>query len=96
MPPSGGSSGDAVVDNHGDPPRQRDPVTTAAEAFHPALQFHPLLTVDRVDVVAVEVGLAHDGIVEQPHAVLADGAKSQFGLERHTELAHHEDVERCL
>ena len=32
-------------------------------------------------------------IVEHPHAVLADGAEGQFGLERHTELAHHEDVQ---
>ena len=90
---------DAVIDNHGDPPRQRDPVTTPAEAFRAASQFDPLLTFDRVHVVAVELGLAHDTVVEHPHAVLADGAEGQFGLKRHTELAHHEDVKgrlQCL
>ena len=95
----GGSGGDAVIDDHGDPPRQRDPVTAAAEAFRAASQFDPLLAFDRVHVVAVEVCLAHDGVVEHPHAVLADGAEGQFGLKRHTELAHHKDVERgpqCL
>ena len=38
-------------------------------------------------------------VVEHPHAVLADGAEGQFGLKRHTELAHHKHVERgpqCL
>ena len=45
-------------------------------------------------VVALEVCLAHDGIVEHPHAVLADGAEGQFRLKRHTELAHHKHVER--
>ena len=35
-------------------------------------------------------------VVEHPHTVLADGAEGQFGLERHAELAHDEDVERRL
>ena len=92
----GGAGRDAVIDDHGDPPRQRDPVMTAAEAFRAASQFDPLLAFDRVHVVAVEVGLAHNRIVEHPHAVLADGAEGQFGLKRHAEFAHHEDVERRL
>ena len=96
---SGGAGGDAIIDNHGNPPRQRDSVTPAAEAFCAASQFDPLLAFDRVHVVAVEVCLAHDVVVEYPHAVLADGAEGQFRLIRHTELAHHKHVERgpqCL
>ncbi|CFE50858.1 Uncharacterised protein [Mycobacterium tuberculosis] len=36
---------------------------------------------------------ADDVVVEHPHAVLTDGAESQFGLERHAKLAHDQDVE---
>ena len=52
------------------------------------------LAFDSVHVVAVELCLAHDCVVEYPHAVLADGAEGQFGLKRHTELAHDKHVER--
>ena len=69
---------------------------TSAEAFRAASQFDPLLAFDRVHLVAVEVGLAHNRIVEHPHAVLADGAEGQFGLKRYAEFAHHEDVKRRL
>ena len=60
------------------------------------MQFGPLLAFDRFHVVGAEPRLAHDGVVEHPHPVLADGADGQFGLERYAELAHHEDVEGCL
>ena len=40
--------------------------------------------------------VAHDGVVDHPHAALADGAEGQLGLERHAELAHHKHVERGL
>ena len=96
---SGGSGGDAVIDDHGDPPGQRDPVTPAAEAFRAATQFDPLLVFDGVHVVAVQVCLAHDALVENSHAVLADGAECEFRLKRHTELAYHQHVEggfQCL
>ena len=69
---------------------------TSAEAFRAASQFDPLLAFDRVHLVAVEVGLAHNRIVEHPHALLADGAEGQFGLKRYAEFAHHEDVKRRL
>ena len=36
-----------------------------------------------------------DGVVDHPHlAPFTDGAEGQFGLKRHPELAHHQDVKR--
>ena len=87
------SGGDAVVDNQGYPPRQRDSVTAAAKTLRAASEFDSLLAFDRVHVVIVELCRAHYCVVEHPHAVLADGAEGQFGLKRHTELAHDKDVE---
>ena len=75
---SGGSGGDAVIDNHGDPPRQRDSVTPAAEAFRAASQFDSLLAFDRVHVVAVELCLAHDASLSTrtPSSPMAPKASS--------------------
>ncbi len=62
--------------------------------FGAALQFGPLLVLDRVHVVAAETRVTHDGVVDHPHPALTNRAEGQFGLKRHSELAHDNDVER--
>src|SRR6185312_4192394 len=96
---NGRTGRDAVIDDHGGSRRQRYPVAAPAEVFGAALQFGPLLVLDRVHVVAAEARVTHDGVVDHPHPALTNRAEGQFGLKRHSELAHDNDVERdpyCL
>src|SRR5882672_10122753 len=51
---NGRTGRDAVIDDHGGSPRQRYPVAAPAEVFGAALQFGPLLVLDRVHGVAAE------------------------------------------
>jgi hypothetical protein len=39
---------------------------------------------------------ANDVVVHMKHAAARDGAHGKFRLVRHTELAHHQHVERCM
>ena len=61
---------------------------------HLPLQLGPLPVLDRPDLALADPGGGRTTrVVHDPHAVLADGPHGQFGLEGHTELADHDDVE---
>ena len=74
------------------PPARR--ITSATEELRSALPLGTLLVFDRIHIVAAEVRLPHDGVVDHPYPTLTNGAEGQPGLEWHLQLADDEDVER--
>ena len=85
---------DAVVDDERRPAGERHAVARPAEPRGAARELEPLARLDRGEVGRGHAGASHDLLVDDPHAVLADRAHRQLGLERHAELADDDHVER--
>ena len=86
--------GQAVVDHDDRPPRQGDRRPAAPEQLRAALGFRPLAALDRRDLLGREAGESYDFLVEDAHAALTDRAHRELRLERDTEFADDDDVQR--
>ena len=90
--PGGRPGGDPVIDHHRDPAVQRLTWPAAPVARRAAVQLGPLPCLDRGQLFPGNTGEADDFRVDDPHAVLADGAHAQLGLERNPEFADDDDI----
>ena len=92
--PGGRSRGNPVVDDDDGSTGHRDRWTLGSESLGAALHFDAFATFDLGELPITNLREADDVVVDDPGAGFADSAHTQFGLERHAELAHHDDVER--
>ncbi|OHV57552.1 hypothetical protein BCD48_42925 [Pseudofrankia sp. BMG5.36] len=90
----GRPGGDPVVDHDHDPAGQRCPRPGTPEPAGPTVQLHPLLGLDRGKLLRGDAGQPQDLVVDDQHTALGDGAHRQLGLERDTQLANQDDIQR--
>jgi hypothetical protein len=89
-----GRGGDAVVDHDRGLPGESDAGPVATEAPRSSFQLGSLALFNLGQLGVGDMGELHDLVVDDPDSVLADRAHPQLGLEGHTELAHHDHIER--
>jgi flavin-binding protein dodecin len=70
--------------------------SVAAEAAGSAFQLGPLARLHRGELARGDASEVDYLVVDDPYPALANRSHAQLGLERHTELANHDHIERCL
>jgi hypothetical protein len=90
----GGTRRDAVVHEDHGPAPDRERVGPSTERSRATLDLRTCPSLDRRELVGRDAGAAQDVVVQDTHALFADGSHRELGLERHTQLANDHDVER--
>ena len=92
--PGGRAGGDAIVDDHRGPSRQRHRGPVAAEAAGPTFELDPFAFLDYRQLLGGHPGCVGHRVVDDSHAALTDGSHGQLRLERHAQFADHDHIER--
>ncbi len=88
------AGGDAIVHDDHRATGDRHGRLIAAESPRTRLHLRPLAGFDLAQFFVPHAGHVHDIPVDHTGTVFSDGSHPQLGLERDTQLAHHDDVER--
>ena len=90
---------DAVVDDDCRATRQVDAVTSPSQTCDPLFKQFPLTAFDSAKVRVGDPGASHDLGIAHLGSALTDRAHGQLGLERHSQLSRHDDIQwrtQCL
>ena len=93
--PDGPAGGQAVVDDHHDPVTHVEGRPAPTESCGQPLDLLRRVGADLRQLLVGHTEVAHHGLVDDAHAALTHGTHAHLGLERDTELAHDDEVERC-
>src|SRR5205814_10070541 len=84
---------DPVVDHDRRPAGQCDTESVTSKTSGSPFELYSLPLLDRGELVIGDTGECLDAVVDDAHAVFADSAHGELGLEGHSELPHDDDVE---
>ena len=87
---------DAVIDHDRGTADEGPTRLMAPKTPGPPFELGSFRSLHRGHLVLSDPGHGEHLVIQDPHAILADGAHSELGLIRHTKLAHDDHVERCI
>ncbi|GAA0594912.1 hypothetical protein GCM10010174_07630 [Kutzneria viridogrisea] len=90
----GSPGGDPVVHDDDVPVSQAQLGTISTQTPRAGGEFHEFVVGHSPQFHVGDTGPTHHVLVENPNTALPDGSHRQFGLERNTEFADHDHVQR--
>ncbi len=91
-----GAGGDAVVDDDNEATLDVDARADGANRAEQSVEVASFTLLDFGELLVVDPRRPDHVVVDHSHAVLADRSHRQLGLSWHSDLADHDDVERCV
>lgn len=87
---------DAVIDHDGCTAGERHPPPVASIQTRSTIKFGTFALLNDFEIPFADAGESHNLIVDHPGVVLADRPQSQLRLERHSQLADQDHIQRNI